>query len=206
MDSHKSLQAFSYVPQQIPGVRKCNKFVWYDTELDNSWYRNHLYHMYGQLHPHDIDTEIRSQELLMILQDDFASLQDDHRQSQKNASFWKKTNDNWNMLKFMKQASDYSSTSKALSGLLPILMPSTLDSGLPLFFFGAGPSSTDAFVLPLSIVGDLACSGASPSSTVDFALPSSLVSYSGASSTSATLTVVSTTIQIVEWVGNGCLG
>ncbi|GJX20572.1 hypothetical protein Tco_0223249 [Tanacetum coccineum] len=106
MDSHKSLQAFSCVPQQIPGVRKCNKFVWYDPELDCSWYRNHLYHMYGQLHPHqmqDIDTEIRSQELLMILQDDFASLQDDHRQSQKNASFWKKMfvgrNDNWNMLK-----------------------------------------------------------------------------------------------------------
>ncbi|GKB94971.1 hypothetical protein Tco_1171875 [Tanacetum coccineum] len=64
------------------GVRKCNKFVWYDPELDNSWYREHLYHMYGQLHPHqmqDIDTEIRSQELLMILQDDFARLQDDHR-------------------------------------------------------------------------------------------------------------------------------
>ncbi|GKA54389.1 hypothetical protein Tco_0753338 [Tanacetum coccineum] len=30
------------------GVRKCNKFVWYDPELDNSWYREHLYHMYGQ--------------------------------------------------------------------------------------------------------------------------------------------------------------
>ncbi|GJU35441.1 serine protease SPPA, chloroplastic [Tanacetum coccineum] len=38
MDSHKSLQAFSCVPQQIPGVRKCNKFVWYDPELDNSWF------------------------------------------------------------------------------------------------------------------------------------------------------------------------
>ena len=79
---------------QIAGVRKCNKFVWYDPELDNSWYRDHLYQMYGQLHPHemqDIDNEIRSQELLMILQDDFASLQDDHRQSQKNAKFWKST-------------------------------------------------------------------------------------------------------------------
>ncbi|GJR70629.1 hypothetical protein Tco_0016694 [Tanacetum coccineum] len=55
------------------------------------------------------------------------------------------------------------------------------------------PSSTDAFVLPLSTAGDLACSGASQSSTVAFALPSSLVSYSGASSTYTTLTVVSTT-------------
>ncbi|GJX86677.1 probable aquaporin NIP [Tanacetum coccineum] len=141
------------------GVRKCNKFVWYDPELDNSWYREHLYHMYGQLHPHqmqDIDTEIRSQELLMILQDDFARLQDDHRQSQKNASFWKKTfvgrNDNSNMLK--------------------VRGPSSIDMPCS----GAGPSSTDAFALPLSTAG-----------------PSSLISCSGASSTSATLIVVSTT-------------
>ncbi|GJZ05387.1 hypothetical protein Tco_0538662 [Tanacetum coccineum] len=49
--------------------------------------------MYGQLHPYqmqDIDTEIRSQELLMILQDDFASLQDEHRQSQKMQDFGRK--------------------------------------------------------------------------------------------------------------------
>nr|GEY52925.1 hypothetical protein [Tanacetum cinerariifolium] len=39
----------------------------------------------------DIDTEISSQELLMILQDDFASLQDEHRKSKKNAIFWKST-------------------------------------------------------------------------------------------------------------------
>ncbi|GJS14631.1 retrovirus-related pol polyprotein from transposon TNT 1-94 [Tanacetum coccineum] len=52
--------------------RYCEKFYWYDPELDNSWYISHLYEMYEQLNPHqiqDIDTKIRSQELLINLQD-----------------------------------------------------------------------------------------------------------------------------------------
>nr|GEW86426.1 hypothetical protein [Tanacetum cinerariifolium] len=47
------------------GVKKCKKFYWYDPELDNEWYRRHLYGMYGQLNPHqiqDIATEISSHE------------------------------------------------------------------------------------------------------------------------------------------------
>nr|GEX32544.1 ATP-dependent Clp protease proteolytic subunit 4, chloroplastic [Tanacetum cinerariifolium] len=53
----------------------------------------------------------------------------------------------------MKQANDYSSTSKALSGVLPIPNLSNLK----------GPSSTGAFALPLSTAGDLPCFGACPS-------------------------------------------
>ncbi|GJR75241.1 hypothetical protein Tco_0087606 [Tanacetum coccineum] len=91
MDSHKSLQTFSCLPQQIQtGVKKYEKFYWYDPELDNSWYRSHLYEMYGQLNPHqiqDIDTKIRCQELLINLQDQFACLQDELRQSKKMQDF-----------------------------------------------------------------------------------------------------------------------
>ncbi|GJX05335.1 hypothetical protein Tco_0191251 [Tanacetum coccineum] len=66
-----------------------NRYV--DPELDNEWYKGHLYGMYGQLHPHqieDIATELTSHEQLIILQDDFAGLQDEVAQTQKNASFW----------------------------------------------------------------------------------------------------------------------
>ncbi|GJX58345.1 hypothetical protein Tco_0289735 [Tanacetum coccineum] len=76
------------------GVKKCKKFYWVDPELDNAWYRGHLYGMYGHLHPHqieDIATELISQEQLIILQDDFAGLQAELAQTQKNASFWKST-------------------------------------------------------------------------------------------------------------------
>ncbi|GJU63575.1 hypothetical protein Tco_0722382 [Tanacetum coccineum] len=74
------------------GVKKCKKFYWVDPELDNEWYRGHLYGMYGQLHPHkieDIATELTSHEQLIILQHDFAGLQAEVAQTQKNASFWK---------------------------------------------------------------------------------------------------------------------
>ncbi|GJX21072.1 hypothetical protein Tco_0223749 [Tanacetum coccineum] len=60
------------------GVKKCKKFYWVDPELDNEWYKGHLYGMYGQLHPHqieDISTELTSHDQLIILQDDFAGLQ-----------------------------------------------------------------------------------------------------------------------------------
>ncbi|GKC08825.1 hypothetical protein Tco_1000435 [Tanacetum coccineum] len=72
--------------------KKCKKFYWYDLELDNAWYRGHLYGMYGQLNPHqiqDIATELTSHEQLIILQHDFAGLQAEVAQTQKNASFWK---------------------------------------------------------------------------------------------------------------------
>ncbi|GJT15988.1 indole-3-acetic acid-amido synthetase GH3.10 [Tanacetum coccineum] len=137
------------------GVRKCNKFVWYDPELDNSWYREHLYHMYGQLHPHqmqDIDTEIRSQELLMILQDDFASLQDDHRQSQKNASFWKKT---------------YECVLGMIIEYVEGRGPSSIDM---LSMLQGGVFShlqTDAFALPLSTAGPSSLTVVSTTHTPD---------------------------------------
>ncbi|GKA66126.1 hypothetical protein Tco_0765934 [Tanacetum coccineum] len=66
------------------GVKKCKKFYWYDPELNNSWYKGHLYEMYGHLNPHQIEevaTELRSQEQLIILQDEFALLQAELRQS-----------------------------------------------------------------------------------------------------------------------------
>ncbi|GJV72839.1 hypothetical protein Tco_1492834 [Tanacetum coccineum] len=64
------------------------KFYWYDPELDNAWYMGHLYGMYGQLNPHqiqDIATWLSSQEQLIILQDEFAGLQAKLAQTQKNA-------------------------------------------------------------------------------------------------------------------------
>ncbi|GJZ93217.1 hypothetical protein Tco_0665282 [Tanacetum coccineum] len=70
------------------GVKKCKKFYWYDLELDNAWYRGHLYGMYGQLNPHqiqDIATELTSHKQLIILQDEFVGLQAELAQSQKNA-------------------------------------------------------------------------------------------------------------------------
>ncbi|GJX35689.1 hypothetical protein Tco_0247246 [Tanacetum coccineum] len=76
------------------GVKKCKKFYWYDPELDNSWYRGHLYGMYEQLNSHqiqDIATELSSHEQLIILQYEFARLQAELAQTQKNASFWKST-------------------------------------------------------------------------------------------------------------------
>nr|GEU77874.1 hypothetical protein [Tanacetum cinerariifolium] len=60
------------------GLKKCKKFYWYDPELDNEWYRRHLYGMYEQLNPHqiqDLATEISSHEQLIILQDEFPGLQ-----------------------------------------------------------------------------------------------------------------------------------
>ncbi|GJY97603.1 hypothetical protein Tco_0514513 [Tanacetum coccineum] len=60
--------------------------------LDNEWYRRHLYGMYGQLNPHqiqDIATEISSHEQLIILQDEFAGIQAELALTQKNARFWK---------------------------------------------------------------------------------------------------------------------
>ncbi|GKD30104.1 hypothetical protein Tco_1240882 [Tanacetum coccineum] len=70
------------------GVKKCKKFYWYDPELDNEWYRRHLYGMYGQLNPHqiqDIATEISSHEQLIILQDEFAGIEAELALTQKNA-------------------------------------------------------------------------------------------------------------------------
>ncbi|GJW95345.1 hypothetical protein Tco_0175017 [Tanacetum coccineum] len=57
-------------------------------QLDNAWYMGHLYGMYGQLNPHqiqDIATELTSHEQLIILQDEFAGLQVELAQTQKNA-------------------------------------------------------------------------------------------------------------------------
>nr|GEU38785.1 hypothetical protein [Tanacetum cinerariifolium] len=69
-------------------VKKCKKFYWYDPELDNAWYIGHLYGMYGQLNPHqiqDITNELTIHEQLIILQDEFAGLQAEIAQTQKNA-------------------------------------------------------------------------------------------------------------------------
>ncbi|GJX46300.1 hypothetical protein Tco_0271490 [Tanacetum coccineum] len=70
------------------GVKKYKKFYWYDPELDNAWYMGHLYGMYGQLNPHqiqDIATKLTSHEQLIILQDELAGLQAELAQTQKNA-------------------------------------------------------------------------------------------------------------------------
>nr|GEW08007.1 putative NHL domain-containing protein [Tanacetum cinerariifolium] len=59
------------------------------SKLDNEWYRRHLYGMYGQLNPHqiqDIATEISSHEQLIILQDEFAGMDTELVLTQKNAS------------------------------------------------------------------------------------------------------------------------
>ncbi|GKA77417.1 hypothetical protein Tco_0783878 [Tanacetum coccineum] len=56
--------------------------------LDNAWYRGHLYGMYGQLNPHqiqDIAIELTCHEQLIILQDEFVGLQAELAQTQKNA-------------------------------------------------------------------------------------------------------------------------
>nr|GEX27904.1 transposase, mutator type [Tanacetum cinerariifolium] len=58
------------------------------SELDNEWYRRHLYEMYEQLNPHqiqDIATEISSHEQLIILQDEFAGIKAELVLTQKNA-------------------------------------------------------------------------------------------------------------------------
>ncbi|GJS42949.1 hypothetical protein Tco_0567992 [Tanacetum coccineum] len=83
---------FLVCPNRYTGVKKCKKFYLVYPELDNEWYRGRLYGMYGQLHPHkieDIATELTSHEQLIILQHDFAGLQAEVAQTQKNASFWK---------------------------------------------------------------------------------------------------------------------
>ncbi|GJR16307.1 hypothetical protein Tco_0798959 [Tanacetum coccineum] len=72
------------------GVRKCKRWYWHDPELDNSWYRGHLYEMYALLNPHqrkELATELTSQEQLAVLQDEYALVQVKLKKSQKNASF-----------------------------------------------------------------------------------------------------------------------
>ncbi|GJR93511.1 hypothetical protein Tco_0265685 [Tanacetum coccineum] len=57
-------------------------------QLDNEWYRRHLYGMYGQLNPHqiqDIATEISSHEQLIILQDEFVGIEAELALTQLNA-------------------------------------------------------------------------------------------------------------------------
>ncbi|GJT23360.1 hypothetical protein Tco_0893297 [Tanacetum coccineum] len=80
---------FLFCPNRYKtGAKKCKKFYWYDPELDNEWYKRHLYGMYGQLNPHqiqDIATEISSHEQLIILQDEFAGIQAELALTQKNA-------------------------------------------------------------------------------------------------------------------------
>ncbi|GKC30624.1 hypothetical protein Tco_1037918 [Tanacetum coccineum] len=74
------------------GVRKCKRWYWHDQELDNSWYRGHLYEMYALLNPHqrkELATKLTSQEQLAVLQDEYALVQVELKKSQKNASFWK---------------------------------------------------------------------------------------------------------------------
>ncbi|GJV48873.1 hypothetical protein Tco_1439085 [Tanacetum coccineum] len=94
------MDAINY-QESIPAECKCKLPLmeltsWTPTnpcrQLDNAWYMGHLYGMYGQLNPHqiqDIATELTSHEQLIILQNEFAGLQVELAQTQKNARFWK---------------------------------------------------------------------------------------------------------------------
>ncbi|GJU26537.1 probable leucine-rich repeat receptor-like protein kinase [Tanacetum coccineum] len=59
-------------------IKHCKRWHWFDLELDNEWYRAHLYEMYMLLNPsqrEELKNEITSQEELAVLQIEFAYLE-----------------------------------------------------------------------------------------------------------------------------------
>ncbi|GJU26571.1 hypothetical protein Tco_1165192 [Tanacetum coccineum] len=70
-----------------------------DPELDNKWYRDHLYEMHLLLNPlqiKELENEVRSREELAVLQVEFADMEgqmqklmEELKKSQNNAFFWK---------------------------------------------------------------------------------------------------------------------
>ncbi|GJX34400.1 retrovirus-related pol polyprotein from transposon TNT 1-94 [Tanacetum coccineum] len=74
------------------GVKKCNFWDWYDDDVENEWYRTHLYEMYRLLNPsqrRQLETEISSQEEVVLLQLEMQIMRDELSKSQKKAFFWK---------------------------------------------------------------------------------------------------------------------
>ncbi|GJT36404.1 integrase, catalytic region, zinc finger, CCHC-type containing protein [Tanacetum coccineum] len=74
------------------GVKKCNFWDWYDDDVENEWYRTHLYEMYRLLNPsqrRQLETEISSQEEVVLLQLEMQTMRDELSKCQKKAFFWK---------------------------------------------------------------------------------------------------------------------
>ncbi|GJT63698.1 hypothetical protein Tco_1015178, partial [Tanacetum coccineum] len=75
------------------------RWNWCDLELENKWYRDHLYEMHLLLNPsqrEELENEITSREELAVLQVEFVDMKgqiqqvmEELRTSQKNAIFWK---------------------------------------------------------------------------------------------------------------------
>ncbi|GKC04584.1 hypothetical protein Tco_0996194 [Tanacetum coccineum] len=61
-------------------------------EQENEWYRTHLYEMYMLLNPsqrRELETEISSQEEVVLLQLEMQTMRDELSKCQKKAFFWK---------------------------------------------------------------------------------------------------------------------
>ncbi|GJT70211.1 hypothetical protein Tco_1029497 [Tanacetum coccineum] len=74
------------------GVKKCNFWDWYDDDVENEWYRTHLYEMYRLLNPsqrRELETKISSQEEVVLLQLEMQTMRDELSKCQKKAFFWK---------------------------------------------------------------------------------------------------------------------
>ncbi|GJX94665.1 hypothetical protein Tco_0349251 [Tanacetum coccineum] len=74
------------------GVKKCKKWVWLDLELENKWYRSHVYKMHRLLNNtqrQELSSELSSQEEVLLLQVEMQQLKTDLDKSEKKASFWK---------------------------------------------------------------------------------------------------------------------
>ena len=68
------------------GVRKCTAWDWCDPELDNGWYKAHLYEMYKTLTPYErvqVLDEVTSQEKLVVLVVEMEQLKVQMKKSQK---------------------------------------------------------------------------------------------------------------------------
>ena len=75
-----------------PGTKKCKYYDWLDPELDNDWYRGHMFEMDRLLNPsqrQELKNAISNQEKLVLLQDEIHHLKADLKKSEKKASFWK---------------------------------------------------------------------------------------------------------------------
>ncbi|GJW15589.1 hypothetical protein Tco_0019722 [Tanacetum coccineum] len=68
-------------------VKKCKKWVWLDLELENEWYRSHLYEMHRLLNytqRQELSDELSSQEEVFILQVEMQQLKADLDKSEKS--------------------------------------------------------------------------------------------------------------------------
>ena len=75
-----------------PGIKKCKFWDWVDPELDNDWYRDHLFEMHRLLNPsqrQELQNAISNQEKLVLLQDEVNQLKTDLKKIEKKAYFWK---------------------------------------------------------------------------------------------------------------------